>query len=370
MRINTNMAALNAWRNLTINNENMQKSLQKLSSGYRINRAADDAAGLAVSEKMRSQIRGLNQAVRNAQDGIGLLQTAEGGASVIQDMLQRMRELANQASSGTLQNSDRSQLDQEFQQLKQEVDRIAQSTQFNNQNLLTGGLAASVGNLGANLTPANGIVSITSNGKVIGNGLTLTVDTAANTATVAYTDALGNAVSETVNYTAEPVGTNQKVISFQSTGIQVTVNSSLADINAGNTFDVTGGTAAIQVGANNGQTMNITIADMQAAALGIAGLDLTTAANASAAMSTLDTAIGTVSTQRAVIGAYQNRLENTISNLQSTSENLTAAESRIRDVDMAQEMATFTKYNILQQASTAMLAQANQSTQGILSLLR
>lgn len=273
MRINTNMAALNAWRSLTVNTGAMTKSLEKLSSGYRVNRAADDAAGLAVSEKMRAQIRGLNMAIRNAQDGVSLIQTAEGGAQKIQDMLQRMRELAVQASNGTLTTEDRDQIDKEFKQLIDEIDRTANSTTFNTLNLLSG---------------------------------------ASNTIT-------------------------------------------------------------LQVGANTSDTIDqigVTIAQLTKSSLTLGSINVTTASNATTAVTNIDNALKTVSSTRATLGAVQNRLEAAIETLQIQSENLTAAESRIRDVDMAKEMATFTKFQILQQASTAMLAQANMSTQSILSLLR
>lgn len=274
MRINTNLAALNAWRSLTFNNNSMTKSLEKLSSGYRVNRAADDAAGLAVSEKMRAQIRGLNMAIRNAQDGVSMLQTAEGGSQKIQDLLQRMRELAVQANSGTLKDEDRTLLNTEFSQLSAEVTRTAASTTFNEISL---------------------------------------------------------------------------------------ISSANSD-------------ASIQVGANNTSNDKITVSfssiKLDATSLSINSLAIGTATSAASAIDALDTALEAVNTARAQFGAYQNRLENAISTLQTQVENLTAAESRIRDVDMANEMATFTKFQILQQASTAMLAQANQSTQGIMSLLR
>lgn len=275
MRINTNLAALNAWRNMTINNDKMSKSLEKLSSGYRVNRAADDAAGLAVSEKMRAQIRGLNMAVRNAQDGVSLVQTAEGGAQKIQDMLQRMRELAVQASNDTLTDPDRALLQEEFQNLIQEIDRTANSTKFNTKALIDGSVA----------------------------GTTLTIQ-------------------------------------------------------------VGPGTSA------DADHITISLQALDAAALTVDGLNINNVTAAQAAINQLDTAINEVSTARANFGALQNRLEAAIETLLIQAENLTAAESRIRDVDMAQEMANFTKFQILQQASTAMLAQANVAPQSILSLLR
>lgn len=282
MRINNNLAALNAWRNLTISGENMQKSLERLSSGYRINRAADDAAGLAVSEKMRAQIRGLSMALRNAQDGISLLQTAEGGAAKIQDMLQRMRELAVQASNGTLEAEDREQLNKEFEQLREEITRTAEATRFNRIYLLAPDPNDAGGGSG-------------------GGGNT-----------------------------------------------QVT----------------------IQVGANKDETLNFDITYLTATHLSIDALEIDDQSDAQNAITTLDTALETVTGVRAQLGAYQNRLEATISTLQTQYENLTAAESRIRDVDMAREMAEFTRYQILQQAGVAMLAQANMLPQSILSLLR
>ena len=274
MRINTNMAALNAWRSLTVNTNAMTKSLEKLSSGYRVNRAADDAAGLAVSEKMRAQIRGLNMAIRNAQDGVSMIQTAEGGAQKIQDMLQRMRELAVQAANETLTDEDKAQLDKEFKQLQAEIDRTAQSTTFNTKPLINA-------------------------------SATITIQVGPNT--VAGVDSFSVSL---FNMKTEDLGVD--------TG-----------------------------------TVNIL-----------------TASDATDAITQIDQALEKVSGYRADFGAVQNRLESAIETLQIQAENLTAAESRIRDVDMAKEMANFTKYQILQQASTAMLAHANMSTQAILTLLR
>jgi flagellin len=276
MRINTNMAALNAWRALSNNSTQMTKSLGRLSSGYRINQASDDAAGLAVSEKMRAQIRGLNMAIRNAQDGVSMVQTAEGGAAKIEEMLQRMRELAVQAKSGTLKNSDRTLLQTEFAELKAEIDRTANSTTFNDIALINSASAADI---------------------------TIQVGATA--------------------------GTND-TITLQFSGTKL---------------DATTG-------------------------LGLSSTSISDTTAAADAISVIDAALDKVNTARATFGAYQNRLENAIGTLQLQAENITAAESRIRDVDMASEMANFTKWQILQQASQAMLAQANQTTQGVLSLLR
>ncbi|AAM23779.1 flagellin Hag [Caldanaerobacter subterraneus] len=276
MIINHNLSALNAWRALSINNFNTQKALEKLSSGYRINRAGDDAAGLAISEKMRGQINGLNQAIRNAQDGISLIQTAEGALNETHAILQRMRELVVQAANDTNTDVDRGNIQKEINQLKAEIDRIASTTQFNTRTLLDGSLS--------------------------------------------------------------------------TTGV---------------TF---------QIGANAAQNMTLTIGKMDTTTLGVDTLDVSistlSSSDIAAWLTTIDNAINKVSQQRADLGAVQNRLEHTINNLGVAAENLTAAESRIRDVDMAKEMMEFTKNNILQQAATAMLAQANQQPQTVLQLLR
>ena len=280
MRINHNITALNTYRQLTINNTAANKSLEKLSSGYRINRAGDDAAGLAISEKMRGQIRGLNQAERNAQDAISLIQTAEGALNETHSILQRMRELAVQAASDTNTDIDRGELQKEIEQLLEEIDRISTETEFNTRTLLNGDFDGS---------------------------------------------------SET------------KKLTFQ-------------------------------VGANRNQVVELTIGNMNAETLGVGAaatkVNLKTQSTASTAIFTIDKAIEKVSSERAKLGAMQNRLEHTINNLSTTAENLTASESRIRDVDMAKEMMEFTKNSILQQAATAMLAQANQQPQGVLQLLQ
>lgn len=270
MRINNNIEAMNAQRQLGINSTNQQKSLEKLSSGQKINRAGDDAAGLAISEKMRAQIRGLQQGSRNAQDGISMIQTAEGALNETQSILQRMRELAVQSANDTNVSTDRNAIQAEIGQLKSEIDRIAQKTTFNTKQLLDG-----------TLTGAN-----------------------------------------------------------------------------------------FQVGADANTKIGLTIGTMTADGLSVSSATLTTATGAQAAITTYNTAINKVSTERAKLGAIQNRLEHTIANLDTAAENLQASESRIRDVDMAKEMVNYTKNNILNQAATAMLAQANQAPQQVLQLLR
>ncbi|MGO4269123.1 flagellin [Paenibacillus sp. TAF58] len=582
MRIQHNIAALNTDNSLARNSAATGKSLEKLSSGYRINRAGDDAAGLAISEKMRAQIRGLDMASKNAQDGISLIQTAEGALNETHDILQRMRELADQSANGTNTDDDRKAIQSEVGQLKSEIDRIGNSTEFNTKKLLNGALqsagtvatngttSAVVASLSgaifsgqnalsggaggvlisgdlATITQASGAISDLFNidghlvdvdwGSVLStsdvntlravtSGSTMTTTLSSQVSTV-----LTNAVNKAIdNYNATPgaqganvqhvniyvdsangalqiasstkgtqsnvtlafgndtsvgkiffgsgssntgylktgvsgfmSGTNAKgtstfngatvattdIITFSINGVTLStngtnlsaaitnastslasgaellasgLNAAISGYNSGagltatdprfikavtvsttqegrlvinsesgpvnfselvgkNTIGSLGLTQAqteaggaggmtFQIGANKNQNISFGIGDMRSAALGIASVDVSTQAGASIALTSLDTAIKNVSTQRANLGAVQNRLEHTINNLNTASENLTGAESRIRDVDMAKEMMTFTKNNILSQAAQSMLAQANQQPQGVLQLLR
>ena len=269
MVVQHNLTAMNTSRQLNGVTNSLSKSTEKLSSGYKINRAGDDAAGLSISEKMRSQIRGLNKASSNAQDGISLIQVAEGALNETHSILQRMNELATQAANDTNTTTDRDALQKEVNQLVSEIDRIRSTTQFNTMNLLDG--------------------------------------------------------------------------SFKSKNLQV--------------------------GSLSGQAIGISISNMNAASLGVASLNVGTYSTAGAAMSNIQAAIEKVSDQRSKLGALQNRLEHTINNLDTTAENTQSAESRIRDTDMASEMVQYSKNNILSQAGQSMLAQANQSNQGVLSLL-
>ena len=269
MVVQHNLSAMNTNRQMGIVSSSLQKSTEKLSSGYKINRAGDDAAGLTISEKMRSQIRGLNKAATNAQDGISLIQVAEGALNETHSILQRMNELATQAANDTNTSTDRAAIRQEMDQLSSEINRIQSTTQFNTQNLLDGSFT------GKNL----------------------------------------------------------------------------------------------QVGSLSGQSIKISIGQMNTSQLGISKLSVSTFEMAGSAMRLIQSAINQVSNQRSALGAIQNRLEHTINNLNTTSENTSAAESRIRDTDMASEMVEYSKNNILQQAGQSMLAQANQANQGVLSLL-
>jgi len=542
MRINHNIAALNTHRQLNSASTQQSKSMEKLASGLRINRAGDDAAGLAISEKMRAQIRGLDQASSNAQDGISLIQTAEGALNETHSILQRVRELADQSANGTNTTDDRKAIQDEVKQLKEEIDRIGNTTEFNTQKLLNGSLKSAGATIGSDSTTGSNVLNQTA-AKLTGvtdfDGVTgptdlTTKDTikidnveikvdwdkgltdaektlvkgdygttamsdsqksdiknalnrVLNDAITAHNSANGTSVSEAKIYeaggklvlesgsngqTSNVDLTNATVLatfvdsagatnsgqdqlakaipaeqlSFEINGVKLqtaalttaaansdattaatdiqtkmraavdTYNTSagltkgmegfidsanlfveakdghfsITSTNGPVTFNESEGSSLVkdlgltkaqteasgnggmtfQIGANKGQTITFGVNDMRSAALGIAGVDVSTQAGASNALESLDKAIKTVSSERSKLGAVQNRLEHTINNLNTSSENLTAAESRIRDVDMAKEMMNQTKNSILSQAAQAMLAQANQQPQGVLQLLR
>jgi len=376
MIINHNMNAMNAHRNMSSNTVNAGKSMEKLSSGLRINKAGDDAAGLAISEKMRGQIRGLDQASRNGQDAISLIQTAEGALNETHSILQRMRELSVQAGNDTLQTEDRTAINTEVTQLKEEITRISDTTQFNGKTLLNGNLGVS--RSGGTLDST--VVGLSSTNDIgVSNaaaGTTYTITEAAGSITLAVTaTGAGSGVlvgdSQVISKASMAAG---DTINFDALGVSIKTDS--AYVAGGTAFDgltITTGAASgatFQIGANEDQSLSINIGNMSDSGLGVDGVQVDSHANAKAAITTIDTAIGTVSTQRANLGAWQNRLEHTIANLNTSSENLTAAESRVRDVDMAKEMMNFSKNNILSQAAQAMLAQANSQPQGVLQLLR
>lgn len=381
MIINHNMNALNAHRNMTANTSASGKSMEKLSSGLRINRAGDDAAGLAISEKMRGQIRGLDQASRNAQDGISLIQTAEGALTETHSMAQRIRELAVQANNGTNTDDDLNEIQKEINQLNEEITRVAEKTTFNTKTLLTGdlGVKAADGSAKiADLTAAG--ITVDAGGVKSGTTLTFTLD---GTNSISVSD--GTTTQKiTVNPEDIKSGTT---LNFDKVGLKLSfaadVNLSTgvggATLNAKN-ITTTGSTTSLQIGANEDTVLNISIGDMRANALGagaggtvasLSAVDVTKAGKGfDENIKVIDQAVKQVSAQRSQLGAWQNRLEHTINNLNTSSENLTSAESRVRDVDMAKEMMNFSKNNILSQAAQAMLAQANQQPQGVLQLLR
>ena len=495
MVVQHNMSAMNANRMLSGVSSAQSKSTEKLSSGYRINRAADDAAGLSISEKMRGQIRGLNQASTNAQDGISLIQTAEGALNESHSILQRMRELSVQAANGTETDDDREAVQNEIEQLQSELTRISDTTEFNTMKLLDGSQSGSkvqvsvsksaAGNLSeaaattstfktAAVKPIDGkestysvttldkngnatTTSVTFTGKnkadddaqsiiaelkktsladtfdmeTDGNGaITFTAKEAGVTPSIALvsqdgtsavpanstpgTDAY-NKISENIQVydgdkdkniedsiftvngekfayvsDASKLGDNNKDVNYVVANIvnedaakamAALINSKTGIAAVGNadcslslkpSATATGKGIELQIGANEGQTMSFTLDDMSADALGVGGkaVDLSSQESAKTATTTIDAAIKKVSAARGKMGAVQNRLEHTINNLDTASENLQTAESRIRDTDMAEEMVNYSKNNILAQAGQSMLAQANQSNQGVLTLLQ
>jgi flagellin len=359
--------AMNTHRQLGVSTNMGAKSMEKLSSGFRINKAGDDAAGLAISEKMRGQIRGLNQASRNSQDAISLIQTAEGALNETHAILQRVRELTVQASTDTNTGTDRGEIQKEVDQLTLEVTRIADTTEFNTKNLLGGGFGIQRDS-GTLDTAVVGLANLTDI-NVSGGKASTTYTITEQAGDIALADGNGN--SQVLTKTGVNAG---DTLNFSALGISIKTDSNY--VTGGTAFNgltiVTGAAAGatFQIGANAGQDLSLSIGDMTATGLSVNALDVSTQAGASASITTVNSALELVSAQRSNLGAVQNRLEHTIKNLDTSSENLQASESRIRDVDMAKEMMEFTKNNILQQAAQAMLAQANQAPQGVLQLLR
>lgn len=369
MRISNNIMAMNTHRQFGINNDNVAKATEKLSSGYRVNRAGDDAAGLAISEKMRAQIRGLNMASKNSQDAISLVQTAEGALTETHSILQRMRELATQSSSDTNDDGvDRAALHEEFSALRSEIDDIASETSFNNMSLLDGSFGLDVKSDSDIFSV--GVSKVTVDGAAASDVYTITEDANAGTLEIHRTTGAADTFTGTVGISAAGAQT----ITFAEDGITITIETNAAYVAGGLsgktiTMEATAG-GKIQTGANATQTLNISIDDMDSTALGLGGASIANSTDAETAITTVNTAINTVSTQRSKLGALQNRLQHKINNLDTSAENLQAAESRIRDLDMAKEMTEFTKNNILVQAATSMLAQANSAPQGVLKLLQ
>ena len=416
MRINNNMMAANSHRSLGINAAGMGKSTEKLSSGLRINRAGDDAAGLAISEKMRGQIRGLNMASKNAQDGISLIQTAEGALTESHAILQRMRELSVQSANDTNTDSDRKELQNEVKQLVSELDRIGNTTEFNTKKLLDGsavgvreatdGTAKVNNNAGVRFDSTdlkalnsgvkttsdyNGAISIVKVGDggtsgisgdtfkaILSNGKEIDLSGAALSGSG---DGIHVAITDTsITFSGDIATSGNISIDFGSGGAGALTTAG-KDWKVGESITFVFGkyeaasdeledSLMLQIGANAGQTTFVSVNDMRAEALGVKDLDISSKFGAMNAVETVQGALEKVSAQRSLLGAMQNRLEHTIKNVDTSSENLQASESRIRDVDMAKEMMTFTKNNILQQASQAMLAQANQLPNQVLQLLR
>jgi flagellin len=410
LRINQNIAAQNAYRNLSVTDGQMSKSLEKLSSGYRINRAADDAAGLSISEGLRSQIGGMKVAVRNTQDGISVAQTAEGAMNEVTSILQRMRDLSVQAANGgaTDQNAKKA-AQSEVTQLNAELSRIGSTTAFGKSKLLDGsfGNVQTGGTSTPPITDPTQMTALANGGETFqltkvngvdlsglaGGGLTVTVGKAASNSASDIAAAM-NAGIKSALQGATAAGYTGPAFA----GNEVSVSASVAPNGSGATFAINGtgsfntadgtgspiagmnltagssttvanaNTGQFQVGANQSEKIQIVIGKIDANALGTDSIDLTS--DADTAISKIDSALQNVSDQRATLGAYQNRFEHVINNLNVSVENLSASESRIRDTDMAQEMVGYTRNQILTQAGTSMLSQANQASQNVLSLLR
>ena len=407
MVVQHNLTAMNANRQLGITTSAQAKSSEKLSSGYRINRAGDDAAGLKISEKMRSQIRGLNKASSNAQDGISLIQTAEGALSETHSILQRMNELAVQGANDTNESIDRDAINQELNALTTELDRIASTTQFNKQNLLDGKFTSKNLQVGANSDQKITINIDAMNAKALGlkdiSGVTTQAQTGSritgftfgkysysvpDNSTAGYTSMVSMALSDIKGQISDAADSGAYIMQTDlESGSVYYIGAALSSNKIDNIrYDA----ASIAMSADNQALLSILSAGFDPATSAIKYADLTTMnasvntlgegttynqpsvdtyAKANATVDAVQKAINKVSSQRSALGALQNRLEHTVANLDNVSENTQSAESRIRDTDMASEMVTYSKNNILAQAGQSMLAQANQSTQGVLSLL-
>ena len=408
MRINTNIGALNAYNNLENTNNNLNDSLAKLSSGYRINKAADDASGLVISENLQSQVSGLQQATRNAEDGISVVQTAEGALSSVQSMLQRIRDLVIQsANTGASDSTARQAAQNEIVQLRAEIDRVANTTSFGNQRLLNGSFGAQAARLNTTASglPATGLTI----GATATAAFTLVVDSGAATSlsvsvaivTGTYATAasfqtelqkdINAALSGNAGFTGS-VTANVRDLGSGAWNVELVRNSSATTakltttavgasapfVVAGTASTTTTGGGIFQVGANvtTNDQITLSISDERitggtnGAFTALSNIDVTNTANFASAQQLVDSAVTEVSSNRGALGAVQNRFQSTVSNLQTTSQNLEASESQIADTDMSLEMVNFTKNQILLQAGTAMLAQANAAPQTILKLLQ
>jgi flagellin len=373
LRIQTNIAAINAQRQLGISDSGMSKSLERLSSGYRINKAADDAAGLAIAGKLRTNIKSYVKAAENTAQATSMVQVAEGAMDQIENIINRMKELATQGASSTTDSDGLARLNSEFGDLVSEIDRIANSTKYGGTNLINGNFGAEVtsSNTSAQLSGTRGIASASSfnvAGHVGTSGAAYTI-----------TDVAGTSISITdgsVTQTLTGLSTGAQTLNFDKLGVKITLDSGYdTDGELDGAFTVTNATSNIQVGTTNNANDKIAMSmgnmdttENYGGASSLSAWDLTSIATAQNALDSIDEAIKYVTEKRGDLGAIQNRLGFAAANLATTIENTSAAESTIRDVDMAAEMTRFTKNQILMQAGTAMLAQANSSPQQVLSL--
>ena len=395
MVVQHNLTAMNSNRMLGLTTASQAKSTEKLSSGYKINRAADDAAGLSISEKMRKQIRGLTQASLNAQDGISAVQTAEGALTEVHDMLQRMNELAVKASNGTMSKDDREYVQNEVDQLVTEIDRVAETTKFNETYLLKGDDTKAPVTEGVfkkfDVSTLNSVISDTS--KISESN---DFDSITGKFTLKFTSGLAEGGTWAgKRIVAQNAGTDEITLDDAKDAELAALNAAITNskqvtgtaTNDGAAFEMTSAATmkqsytyaaaidlSLHVGADStaNNRINLSIDSMSASGLHVTGLKVngSDATNATAAINTIADAIQKVSTQRSALGAVQNRLEHTINNLDNVVENTTSAESQIRDTNMATEMVKYSNNNILAQAGQAMLAQSNQANQGVLSLLQ
>jgi flagellin len=385
--INTNVMSLNAQRNLSTSGSSLATTIQRLSSGLRINSAKDDAAGLAISERFSTQIRGLDVAVRNANDGISLAQTAEGAMVEIGNNLQRIRELSVQSANATNSDSDREALNAEVKQLTSEIDRVSRQTNFNGTKLLDGSFSGALFQVGADSGQTIGINSIVNaSTSELGNGLYAAKQTSTAAAMTGTATAAGKVTAMEVNGIAiddiavavgdKAADVSKKLVNaindkMDQSGVYASLDSTgkleLTSLKSGKDFEFTAATTDA-----TGLTVALAgVADATASARDtVSGVDISSVAGAQKALSIVDDALKSVNSSRADMGAIQNRFTSTIANLNTTSENLSASRSRIRDTDYAKETAELTRTQILQQAGTAMLAQANQSPSSVMSLLQ
>lgn len=399
MRINTNLNAMTALNSATKNTALAGSSMEKLSSGLKINKAADNATGLAISEKMRSQIRGLDQASQNTQDGISVVQTAEGAIEEVGNIVQRMRELAVQGANETNTGSDRAKISEELTQLHEEIDRIAESTQFNGKDLLNGTNTVRVEN-GHTIEKHTNIANVeiqdgfdfdditlgelkikTTAGNGQGTKEKIEIEGNANDKYKITADGLQTDGKISKDSTITITDSNGKSIKFTvaNTDIAQGANIKIGETKATQT-EISGKEISLQVGANtsDSQTLKVKIENVSTKSLGLDGDTITKMAKegtkgttaANDMIKSLDKALERVNTSRANLGAMQNRLETTASNLTTSNENLTAAESRIRDVDVAEEMMNLSKLNLINQAAQAMMSQAKSQPEGVMQLLR
>ena len=388
--INTNIAAMNAQRNLGVTNAKMSRALERLSSGLRVNRAAADAAGLAISEKMRAQIRGLQQGLRNAQDGISLIQTAEGALNEVHAILQRTRELTTQAGSTTLSTADRTAIGEEILTLRNEIDNIATRTRFNGLDLLTGALSVATTSTIADIADTDA------------DGASVTIDVTSGAAGVTYTLSNAGAAVTLTNGTSNVAQTltavsmgddSTQTLDFTALGVKLTLAENAAtfvdglaateigaDLNTKTIVTTGTGSATFRVGDQTGDNVSVSFSDMQAAALGSGGVNdladlvtdntsVSTVAKSNTLLNAVDAAIGQVSNFRARLGAAQNQMESAVNSLGVAVENLSASESRIRDADIAQVSSELVTRQIMQQAGVAVLAQSNTAPQSALALI-